>query len=327
MTDYPTLTQKIIQDINTQEASLPLLDESCASRFFFHPQPTKKVFLFFHGFTAVPYQFEPLGKALYQAGYNVLIPLQPGHGIAGNWNADNPPPLPDSLHTYTQFCYHWLEIAQTLGEKVIIGGLSTGGVLAANIALEKPEKIEKALLFAPYFGGTNEAVDWFVKLVNIYFKWIRPAGREHFGYEGFEMPKLRILLELGEDILNRVTKQPTAPIFVISSAADQAVDQKEQDQLFKASLNLQPKSWFYTFDKSLKIPHTMMTKEEGNDYLDLLISITKAYIENDITWYELQELRWNIAQGKSFETAIQQLNLAHQVSPSLAVMLPQIPPQ
>ncbi|HEY9811568.1 MAG TPA: alpha/beta fold hydrolase [Halomicronema sp.] len=324
MTDYLTFTQKIIQDIKTQEATLPLLDETCASRFFFHPQPTSTVFLFFHGFTAVPYQFEPLGKFLYEAGYNVLIPLQPGHGIAGNWNENNPPPLPENLETYTEFCNHWLEIAQIIGEKIIIGGLSTGGILAANMALEYSEKIEKVLLFAPYFGGTNEAVDWFVKLANIYFKWFQTEGQKSFGYEGFEMPKLRVLLNLAEEILNRTKKEPTAPIFLISSAADKAVDPKEQEKLFKNSLKFQPKSWFYTFDKSLNIPHTMMTKEEGNNYLELLISITQAYIENDLNWEELQQLRWRIAQGENFETAINHLNLTQRVYPSLSVMLPKL---
>jgi len=84
MFDYSTTIDAIAQQAKTREDALPLRNEKCRSKFFFQPNPAPKVCLFFHGFTAGPYQFEPLGEALFQAGYNVLVPLQPGHGIAGD---------------------------------------------------------------------------------------------------------------------------------------------------------------------------------------------------------------------------------------------------
>ncbi len=35
----------------------------------------------------------------------------------------------------------------------MIGGLSTGGTLAAWLALEHPEQIDSTLLFTPYLGS------------------------------------------------------------------------------------------------------------------------------------------------------------------------------
>jgi hypothetical protein len=65
----------------------------------------------------------------------------------------------------------------------------------------------------------------------------------------------------------------------------------------------------------------MMTKAEGNKYQDLLITVAKAYIESDITWTEVMEIGYQILQGKTFDTAVKELNLTERVSPDLSVML------
>ena len=127
MFDYSTTTASIIEQAKTREDALPIRNEKCRSQFFFQPNPSPKVFLFFHGFTAGSYQFEPLGEALFKAGYNVLVPLQPGHGIAGNWNGDNPPPMPEDIQVYQQFALEWVRQAKLLGQQLFVGGYSTGG--------------------------------------------------------------------------------------------------------------------------------------------------------------------------------------------------------
>ena len=95
MSNYSTLISAIIQQTKAAEEKLPLMAQTHGSRFFFQSDFSDKVCLFFHGFTATPEQFAPIGETFAQAGYNVLIPLLPGHGIAGEWDGDNPPPLPD----------------------------------------------------------------------------------------------------------------------------------------------------------------------------------------------------------------------------------------
>lgn len=141
MSNYAATIAAILQQTQAREDALPLLNEACRSRFFFKPNPTEKVCLFLHGFTAGPYQFVPIGEAFFRAGYNVLVPLMPGHGQAGDWNRDNPPPLPTNPQIYQQFVLHWLQQAQTLGKQVVVGGLSSGATLAAHLALEYPQQI------------------------------------------------------------------------------------------------------------------------------------------------------------------------------------------
>ena len=64
----------------------------------------------------------------------------------------------------------------------------------------------------------------------------------------------------------------------------------------------------------------MMTQSEGNKYQDLLITIAKAYIESDITWDEVMKIGYQILQGKTFGTAVTELNLT-QISPDVSVLL------
>ncbi|MCL1468251.1 alpha/beta hydrolase [Argonema galeatum] len=324
---YSTITAGIIEQAKIREDALPIRNEKCRDQFFFHPHPTPKIFLFFHGFTAAPYQFEPLGKALFQLGYNVLIPLQPGHGIAGDWNGDNPPPLPEEAEVYQQFALDWLQVAKLLGEEIIIGGDSSGGTLSAWLALERPQEIAKALLFSAYLGGNFKIADWLVSILPIYYEWFNKDNPGSFGYDGFRMPALRVFLDMGQEILERVQNSPAAPMLIISSEADKAVNIEEHRDLFQAVLKRQPNSWYYCFDKSLDIPHTMMTKLEGNEYLDILITIAKAYVECDLPWFLLKEIALQMLQGKSFDTVVEELNIAQQVCPDLRVMMAMVDKQ
>jgi esterase/lipase len=321
MSDYSTLVSKIIQKTELFEKSLPIRNHACCSKFFFHPHPTSKVCLFFHGFTAGPYQFEPIGKALFASGYNVLIPLQPGHGIAGSWNGDNPPPLPTKPEVYQEFALSWLKVAQDLGQQVVVGGLSSGGTLAAWLGLECLKQIEIVLLFSPYLGGNNVMVDFLVEILPIYYEWPNKDNPGNHGYEGFPMPALRLFLDMGQDILHRVKQDPVLPMFIITSDSDQVINKNELKTLFLELLKKQPRSWYYCFDKFLEVPHTMMTQAEGNKSQDLLISIAKAYIESNITWNEVIAIGHKIMQGKTFDTAVNELKLTHRVSPDLSVLL------
>ncbi|MBW4574295.1 MAG: lysophospholipase [Aphanothece sp. CMT-3BRIN-NPC111] len=320
MSDYSPVAKAIVEKAKAHEDALLLMDESCRTRFFLHSIPTLKVFLFFHGFTATPEQFALIGKVFFDEGYNVLIPLLPGHGLAGNWDGDNPPPLPENQQVYQEFGLYWLEVAQAVGKEVVLGGLSGGSTLAAWLALERPTEIDRALVFAPYLSGSNKVVDLFVRIFNIYFEWKTEPGLAHFGYDGFLMPALRVFLDMGNDILERSQHSFSAPMLIVSSESDRAVGDNEHEALFEAVVQHQPKSWYHRFEKVLDIPHNMMTYGEGNKHLGLLIAIAKAYVESDLTWAEVEEIGVLIKQGYSFKSVVNELNLSERVSPEIPLL-------
>jgi esterase/lipase len=319
------LISAIVQQIRSAEDTLPLRDAASCSQLFLHDRPTSKVLLFFHGFTAVPQQFASIGQAFFNAGYNVLIPRLPGHGLAGHWNRDCPPPLPENPQVYQDFGLKWLQYAQVFGDQVVLGGLSGGSTLSAWLALERPQQIDRALLFAAYLKGANIVVDLVVRSLDIYFEWKTKPGSKNFGYQGFHMPALRAFLEIGQEVLHRANNQLAAPMLIVSSEADTAVNSKHHQILFESVLKRQPRSWYYCFDRSLDVPHNMMTQEEGNRCLDLLIAIARSYVESDLTWFELEEIRDRVSEGKTFNSVINELTLECRASPDLQTLTTIVP--
>lgn len=319
MHEYSNKLLAIAREVRATESKLPLIPETNGSQFLIR-SGSEKVCLFFHGFTAVPEQFAIIGRAFYQAGYHVLIPLLPGHGIAGEWNRDNPPPLPEDPQIYQEFGLHWLEIARSAGKEIAIGGLSGGSTLAAWLALAYPDRISKALVFAPYLSGSNKVVDLFVRIFNIYFEWWQDPQVVSFGYDGFAMPALRVFLDMGTEVLEKARTQKTAPMLIVSSESDRAVGNREHEKLFNATVQLQPKSWYVCFDDVWDIPHNMMTQAEGNEHVDLLISLALAYANSDTTWTEMVTLSDRLKQD-DLQTAIARLGLYGRVAPAMATMM------
>lgn len=307
-----------------QEDRLPIRNDACRSQFLLHPAPTSKVCLFFHGFTAGPYQFLPMARAFYQAGYNVIVPRLPGHGQAGDWNGQNPPPLPEDADTYKKFALEWFRQAQGFGDQVVVGGLSGGGTLAAWLALEKPSQIDRALLFAAYLSSSNKVVDLFVKILSGYFAWQPEEPGPSIGYKGFTFPDLRVFLEIGGDVLKRSRSAASPPMFVISTEADRAVSNPDHQTLFENLLPRQPKTWYYTFDRALNIPHTMMTKAEGNNWENLLNVMAKAFVQSDIAWADIEEIAYRMTQGKTCNQAVAELGLTSKASPDLPALMTMI---
>lgn len=323
--DYAYFKASVMPSIKAQEHNLPLRHQACCSQFLLHPAATSKVCLFFHGFTAAPYQFLPMGRAFHQAGYNVVIPLMPGHGRAGKWNQNTPPPLPQDDKSYKEFASYWLEQVQALGDQVIVAGLSGGGTLAAWLAQTYPKTVDCALLFAPYLSSSNKVIDLFVKSFNSYFEWQTDAPPEQvIGYSGFQLPALRVFLKMGREILQASGDRSSAPLFIVSTESDQGVSNTDHRVLFENVLKRQPKTWYHCFDRYLNIPHTMMTVAEGNRWENLLNVMAKAYVQSKLTWAEVKEIGYRMSQGKTFNQVVAELGLTNKVSPDMPAMMTMI---
>jgi carboxylesterase len=324
MPAYSETVTAIAQQARARENALPLLGEFCRSRLLLHPKPTKRVCLLFHGFTAAPYQFAPMGEMFFKAGYNVLIPLLPGHGRAGNWNRTTPPPLPTDPKVYKDFALSWLRQAQALGEQVVVGGLSGGGTMAGWLALEYPQTVYRALLFAAFFGSSNKVVDLFIKSFDIYFEWQTGNTSTPLaltGYRGFAFPALRTFLSLGQEVLKRAETQAVAPMFIVSSESDIAVGNFDHRALFKEALKRQPITWYHIFSRILAVPHTMMTKAEGNRWETLLNVMAKAFVESSLTWAEVEEIGYRMTAGKTFDAVVKELGWQSKVSRDMPAMM------
>lgn len=321
---YHAVGRALVQRLQVQEAALPLANGECRSRVWLQDRPTGRVALFFHGFTAGPYQFVPLAEQLHRAGYTVLVPLMVGHGRLGPWGPERMPPLPTDPAAYQRFGLEWLAIARSLGSRIFVGGLSGGGTLAAWLATERSREIERVILFAPYLSSSSKVVDIMVRKLGGYFAWgPPPPGRRSlpYGYPGFGVPALATLLRLGDEVLRRAARQPVAPLFVISSESDRAVGNFDHVALFERALRRQPLCWYLRFSRVLDIPHTMMTRAEGNAYEPLLATMTRAFFESEITWAEAIAIADKLGPNLTFPQAVAALGLGDRVSPHMAATM------
>jgi alpha-beta hydrolase superfamily lysophospholipase len=57
------------------------LQKGCEPRLWKEKTPLQGTVLLYHGFTACPQQYDELAELLAQAGYRVVVPLLPGHGL------------------------------------------------------------------------------------------------------------------------------------------------------------------------------------------------------------------------------------------------------
>ena len=97
---------------------------------FIHKNKCKRAVLLFHGMTGSPYEMKKMGKALFDADFDVFCYCLPGHGTS-----------PINIKTvkwqdwYNDSVLHYKELTQKYDE-VYLGGLCLGAVLAIAIAQE-----------------------------------------------------------------------------------------------------------------------------------------------------------------------------------------------
>ena len=243
----------------------------------------------------------------------------PGHGRAGAWGKDNPPPLPEDPKEYLKFGLQWLNLAKQMGDQVVVGGISGGGTLSSWLAYEKPDLIDRTLLFAPYLSASLRVIDLFTKTFDTYIEWEKAVDTS---YHGFELKALRAVLAIGDYVMAKSRqKGPVAPLFVISSESDKAVNNLDHRTLFDRAVSNQPKCWYNRFGRTLDIPHTMLTEAEGNQYQDLLNGMAQAFIESDLTWNEIEEIAYRMTQGRTFPEVIAELHFQDRASKDLPAMI------
>lgn len=300
MASYAATVAALKRNIKAREDALPVSSEHSRSRFFLHSRPTAKVCLLFHGWTAAPYEFKTIGQALYQAGYNVLVPLMPGHGRAGNWYADQPPPLTLKSETYQRFAIAWLRQAQVMGQQVIVGGTGSGGTLAVWLATHQPKVIHRTILFAPYLANSPAVLNLFVQQQDDYCTWIDASMSSVMSdkiqaetpfYSGFTLPTLQVIQELGQRALKCSQQQAAAPMLILASESERALDLTDTTDLFQQMLKRQPKTWYHRVSTMLDLPRQLMIGGLAPDDTIQLIQLVRAFVESDLTWAEIEAIR------------------------------------
>lgn len=242
----------------------------CITKLFDHGKQTEHVIVLVHGFTTCPEQFHQLGQQYFQAGYNVLIPRMPHHGLTDR--------MTDALIDLTaeklaDFGDRVADIAHGLGKKVTLLGVSGSGTLACWLAQNRAD-LDYVISIAPLFGlafippALTRSLERLALLLPNFFLWWDPRTKAEnpfsifYAYPRYPTKALVEILRLG--MITRAQAKKSAPkaerIVMVINDAEPAVSNREILRLIELwKLNPNVNLNEYHFEKEMKLPHDIIT--------------------------------------------------------------------
>lgn len=212
-------------------------------RLFLHEEKTQDVIVLTHGYTDSPYYMQAIAAAFFEEGLNVVLPLLPGHGLLHPGNALEGKGLDQQWRITID---HAVETAAQLGERISIGGFSTGGALGLNHILRtEPPVVTGGLFLFSGAIGIGDIVEGasrsrLIQSILQTFDGALPSGgRDPYKYA---MMPLSGGIELGQIINennklirnlpgNRLIEHP---VFAVHSTHDQTIALKDVLDFMKA---------------------------------------------------------------------------------------------
>lgn len=173
-----------------------------------------------HGFTATTAEVRLLARALCDHGYTVAGPLLPGHGTT---------PQDCNRHTweewYASFEHMYLQLAVNC-KMVVIGGESTGALLALRLACEHPESTA-ILCYAPALRlKLGRVMIFLLRLLVPFLTSIpKPASTDDNPWQGYSVQPLKgasQLLRLQKEVLPLLS-HICQPILIVQGRLDPTV--------------------------------------------------------------------------------------------------------
>jgi alpha-beta hydrolase superfamily lysophospholipase len=262
------------RSVQAKEATMPL-NPRCHSTLLTHGEKVQRVVIYFHGLTSCPAQADELAPRLFALGYNVYVPRIFGHGEAD--------PLTLALAHLTaedmmDLANESMDIANGLGDEVVVTGLSAGGTIAAWIAQYRPDA-DRTIAIAPFLGpyivpqwATHAATNLLLLLPNA-MVWWNPVARGNppelsYAYPRFATRGLAQVMRLGAAVetASRRVKPLGMNSGMLLNAADLAVSNPLAEQVAMAWRNHGAEVSVETIPLSRRLPHDLIDpRQPGGD--------------------------------------------------------------
>ena len=289
---HPHPAQSYEEAIKRYEANLAhdtaAIRPDSQSQLMTHGQKVEKAIVFLHGLTNSPPQFHKLGTIFFERGYNVYIPRMPHHGEKDRMSGDQARLTIGEMLSFTDDA---IDIAQGLGNRVIVSGISVGGVLAAWSAVFRSD-IYLSVPIAPSFApiGIPEWLvhyldELFLKLPN-YFIWWHPFKKGQFGtphsYPRFSTHALARNFVIGEEVYRRsfISKPAAHAMLVVITAHDQSVNNGITEQVLR---NWQRQGMehlaVYRFKDGMPWLHDIIAPSRSDQRTDLVYPVLVRIVE------------------------------------------------
>ena len=208
------------------------ISEKGRTKLLLHGEVRPVATVLYHGIAASPEQFVRFAHELHARGHNVIVPRLPRHGHKNRLTAALAQLQADDLRA---FASESIELAQGLGDQVVVAGFSLGGLLTTWVAQRYP--VARAVAIAPFFGMSwmpNRLVvpftDLLLKLPNI-FGWWDPIAREkqppEHGYPRYASHAVGQALLLGREVFAHASDGIAArELILVINAKETAVNNR-----------------------------------------------------------------------------------------------------
>lgn len=261
----------------------PEVTPGAGTHFLTHGRRANRAVLFFHGYTNSPKGWLALGQMFHELGCNVLIPREPVHGLRDRMTTTQAGLTAAGL---ARFASEAVDIAQGLGDQVVVAGLSMGGVLAAWSAQNRAD-VHLAAPMSPAFGfralpaRLAPLAAWLGRRLPNRFVWWDRTIKDtphppYHAYPRYATRSLAHILNLGRAVQAQARRSPPCAqqVLVITNPADETIDNPAIDRLLGAwrragAQNVQT----YTFNPELKLIHDLVDPEQPEGQVGVVYPI------------------------------------------------------
>jgi pimeloyl-ACP methyl ester carboxylesterase len=256
--------------LRKQEAALAI-NPKCSLQVMTHGQKSARTVILVHGYTSCPQQFYEIGLRFFERGDNVLIARLPHHGLSDRMNSEQSKLKAEELAAYAD---EVVDIGRGLGEKVVMMGISAGGVMTAWAAQNRND-IDLAVIISPAFGFKKIPMSLTAAVMNIYsllpdsWSWWDEKLKENvlppYGYPRYSKHALTEILRLGFVVEKAAKQNPPAAgkIVMVFNANDNSINNERTRQIVEL-WETHRAIGSYTFDASLKLGHDLIDPNEAD---------------------------------------------------------------
>ena len=247
--------------LHAQEA--PLVMEDGASLLLVHGQRTPRAIVLVHGLTNSPRQFRELAEQFHARGYNVVVLRLPLHGLrAGDVEALKALTAA-KLRAYADQA---VDIADGLGDTVLVLGLSTGGNVAAWMAHHRAE-VKRIVVIAPALKLARlpamlaaPSMNLADRMPNMTIRQKPDSSRRH-AYFGISTRALAETFRFGATVVREAAERAplVADLALVTNGNDRTIDEHAALALADAwSRHGGVSVERFRFDPALALPHDLI---------------------------------------------------------------------
>jgi esterase/lipase len=245
-----------------------------------HNRRTPRAVVLLHGFTNSPRQFQEFATDLYAAGDNVYVPRLPRHAERHGTAATLAGLTAEDLRSCADSA---VDIADGLGDSVIVVGLSAGGTMAAWIAQHRGD-VHRTVIIAPILGIARVPSILATPLMNLALRLPNLTLRDppdparpdrELGTSSHAIAQLLRLGKAARRVANHMPPRTREVVFLMN-AHDHTVKLAPVVELARTWSESGATVSLYELPDSLGLPHDVVDPRQPNSKADILYPVFAA---------------------------------------------------